>query len=120
MNRITIDDVYRHCLRQIGRYNNNNSLLLFKEIIEQLKEYQNLEEQGRLVKLPLEAYCIVDFEIHKGLVLEAVYHLSRKPLFVIRYDDNFLTNHKGYLGNSVFLTKEKAEEKLKEMRGETE
>ena len=80
-----------------------------------LKEYEDLEEQGRLIKIPLEAYCIVDFEVRKGFVLEETYHMSRKPLLVVRYDDNSLKSHSGYLGISVFLTKSEAEQKLKEM-----
>ena len=84
---------------------------------EQLKEYQQLEEQGRLIKIPLEAYCIVDFKVRKGFVLEETYHMSRKPLLVVRYDDNSLESHSGHLGISVFLTKAEAEAKLKELRG---
>lgn len=82
-----------------------------------LAEYEDLEEQGRLIKIPLEVYCIVDFEVRKGFVLEETYHMSRKPLLVVRYDDNSLKSHSGYLGISVFLTKSEAEAKLKELRG---
>ena len=84
---------------------------------EQLKEYQQLEEQGRQIKIPLEAYCIVDFKVRKGFVLEETYHMSWKPLLVVRYDDNSLESHSGHLGISVFLTKSEAEAKLKELRG---
>lgn len=31
--------------------------------------------------------------------------MSRKPLLVVRYDDNSFKSHSGYLGISVFLTK---------------
>lgn len=84
---------------------------------ETLKKYEDLEEQGKLIKIPLEAYCIVDSEVRKGFVLEETYHMSRKPLLVVRYDDNSFKSHSGYLGISVFLTKSKAEAKLKELRG---
>ena len=87
-------------------------------ICEKLGKYEDLEEQGRLIKIPLEAYCIVDFKVRKGFVLEETYHMSRKPLLVVRYDDNSLKNHRGHLGISVFLTKSEAEAKLKELRGE--
>ena len=86
------------------------------DLRERLKEYEDLEEQGRLIKIPLEAYCIVDFEVRKGFVLEETYHMSRKPLLVVRYDDNSLKSHRGHLGISVFLTKAEAEAKLKELR----
>ena len=86
-------------------------------ICEKLGKYEDLEEQGRLIKIPLEAYCIVDFKVRKGFVLEETYHMSRKPLLVVRYDDNSLKSHSGHLGISVFLTKSEAEAKLKELRG---
>jgi hypothetical protein len=84
---------------------------------ETLKKYEDLEEQGKLIKIPLEAYCIVDFEVRKGFVLEETYNMSRKPLLVVRYDDNSFKSHSGYLGISVFLTKSEAEAKLKGLRG---
>lgn len=86
-------------------------------LIEKLGKYEDLEEQGKLIKIPLEAYCIVDFEVRKGFVLEETYHMSRKPLLVVRYDDNSFKRHSGYLGISVFLTKSEAEAKLKGLRG---
>ena len=84
---------------------------------ETLKKYEDLEEQGKLIKIPLEAYCIVDFEVRKGFVLEETYNMSRKPLLVVRFDDNSFKSHSGYLGISVFLTKSEAEAKLKGLRG---
>lgn len=90
---------------------------LVEDMIEKLADYEDLEEQGKLIKIPLEAYCIVDFKVRKGFVLEETYHMDRKPLLVVRYDDNSLTSHCGYLGISVFLTKSEAEAKLKELRG---
>ncbi|MFR9225001.1 MAG: hypothetical protein ACLVKB_02775 [Agathobacter rectalis] len=83
---------------------------------ETLKKYEDLEEHGKLIKIPLEAYCIVDFEVRKGFVLEETYNMSRKPLLVVRYDDNSFKSHSGYLGISVFLTKSEAEAKLKGLR----
>lgn len=86
-------------------------------VIEKLSTYEDLEEQGKLIKIPLEAYCIVDFEVRKGFVVEETYHMYRKPLLVVRYDDNSLKSHRGYLGISVFLTQSEAEEKLQKLRG---
>ena len=94
---------------------------IMTSVCEKLGEYEDLEEHGRLIKIPLEAHCIVDFKVRKGFVLEETYHMSRKPLLVVRYDDNSLKSHRGYLGISVFLTKSEAEAKLKELRdGENE
>ena len=101
----------------LGTSEKCNNCVLVYDVCEKLGEYEDLEEQGRLIKIPLEAYCIVDFKVRKGFVLEETYHMSRKPLLVVRYDDNSLKSHSGYLGISVFLTKSEAEAKLKELRG---
>lgn len=86
--------------------------------VEQYKAYNDLEEQGLLLRLPAEAYFIKDNIVRKGWVQELVYSPCRKLLLDIRYDDNSLDSYRGYLGNDVFLTKSEAEAKLKELRGE--
>lgn len=100
--------------------NTSKSRLLTDEDVDKWDEYKRLERQDRLIKIPLEAYCIVNFEVRKGFVLEVTYHISRKPFLVIRYDNKSLKSHSGYLGNSVFLTKSEAEAKLKELKGNNE
>lgn len=89
-----------------------------REICNKLADYEDLEEQGRLLKLPSEAYFIKDNQICKGWVQEVVYSICRKLLLDIRYDDNSLDHYRGYLGNKVFLTESEAETKLEELRGE--
>lgn len=88
-----------------------------QEAFEKLAHYEDLEEQGKLVLFPIYAYFIKDRKVYEGWVQETVHAVSRKPLYDIRYDDKSLANYRGYLGNTVFLTKEEAEAKLKEMRG---
>lgn len=140
MNRITIDDVYKHCLRQIDRYSNHDNLFyqehkLVKEVIEQLKEYQQLEEQGLLLKLP----CKVGDVIYVNGVL-GVGESEEYKVIRVYYQSNTLMKRSEFcveallvsdprnsiefydkeIGKSIFLTKEEAEAKLKEMRGEEE
>lgn len=84
--------------------------------LAQLKEYQQLEEQGMLIKLPCKvgdtAYEITGATTHG-------------------YDWKYLTYEKAYvhgtvfnlgrlydIGKTVFLTKSKAEAKLKELKGD--
>lgn len=86
-----------------------------KSLKKKLKEYKDLEEQGLLLRLPIEAYFIKDKEVYKGWVQELVYSPCRKLLLDIRYDDNSLDSYRGYLGNDIFLTQAEAEQKLKEM-----
>ena len=83
-----------------------------------LKEYEELEEQGLLLRLPAEAYFIKDNIVRKGWVQELVYSPCSKLLLDIRYDDSSLDSYRGYLGNDVFLTKSEAEQKLKEMESD--
>lgn len=80
-----------------------------------LKEYEDLKEQGRLVKLPCKAGTVV-YEI-TGTTTRG-------------YDWKYLTYEKAYvretvfslselndIGKTIFLTKSEAEAKLKELRG---
>ena len=85
------------------------------KVIQKLGEYEDLEEQGLLLRLPAEAYFIKDNIVRKGWVQELVYSLCSKLLLDIRYDDSSLDSYRGYLGNDVFLTQAEAEQKLKEM-----
>ena len=86
--------------------------------VEQYKAYNDLEEQGLLLRLPAEAYFIKDNIVRKGWVQELVYSPCRKLLLDIRYDDSSLDSYRGYLGNDVFLTQSEAEQKLKEMESD--
>ena len=88
------------------------------DVIDKRAEYEDLEEQGLLLRLPAEAYFIKDNIVRKGWVQELVYSLCSKLLLDIRYDDNSLDSYRGYLGNDVFLTQAEAEQKLKEMESD--
>ena len=94
------------------------NLWAMAELREKLKDYEDLEEQGRLIKLPCKvgdtAYEITGATTHG-------------------YDWKYLTYEKAYvhgtvfnlgrlydIGKTVFLTKSEAEAKLKELRGENE
>jgi hypothetical protein len=83
-----------------------------------LKEYEDLEEQGRLIKLPCK-------------VGDTVYEITGAT--TRGYDWKYLTYEKAYvhgtvfnlgrlndIGKTVFLTKSEAEAKLKELRGKNE
>ena len=85
-------------------------------VYRKLKEYEDLEEQGRLISLP----CKVE---------DTVYEITGAT--ARGYDWKYLTYEKAYIhktifnldrlndiGKTVFLTKREAEAKLKELRGE--
>ena len=86
-----------------------------------LKEYEDLEEQGRLVKLP----CKIGTEVYNITWWDDV-----QEKVVVKGKTYYRTIHKhkvskstfGYtdieeIGKTVFLTKSEAEAKLKELRG---
>lgn len=92
-----------------------NSYTFKNLLIRKLGEYEDLEEQGRLIKLP---YKIGD----------TVYEITGAT--TRGYDWKYLTYEKAYvhgtvfnldrlydIGKTVFLTKAEAEERLKELRG---
>ena len=90
-------------------------------VYRKLKEYEDLEEQGRLVKLPCkigtEVYDITWWDnvqekvVVKGKAYYRTVHKHKVTKLPFAYSDidNF--------GKTVFLTKSEAEVKLKELRG---
>ena len=93
------------------------------KILTKLADYEDLEEQGLLVRLPCKVgeklWCIVDSAIRELRV-----HHFDMPAFgttdiVFRYADGFkLERFVGEIGKTVFLTREAAEKKLEEMKNE--
>lgn len=92
-----------------------------EKALEKLADYEDLEEQGLLVRLPCKVgeklWCIVDSAIRELRV-----HRFDMPAFgttdiVFRYADSFkLERFVGEIGKTVFLTREAAEKKLEEMK----
>lgn len=91
------------------------------KVAEKLATYEDLEEQGLLVRLPCKVgddlYCIVNGEVKKLKV-----HSFGIPDFEItdiefKYVDGFkIVRFVGEVGKTVFLTREEAEKKLEEMK----
>ena len=102
------------------------------DVIDKLAEYEGLEEQGRLIKLPCKVGDVV-YRINIGAMKPVI------PLRVVEYrfkivgncirekiccSDDFLCKQPSIIyyaediGNKVFLTKSEAEQKLKEMESD--
>lgn len=88
-----------------------------KEMVEKLAEYEDLEEQGKFLKLPCkvgnEVFIPIDFQnkIHQGIVIGIEYSKIRKG-FVARIrtvDDDVCYEKFEDFGKTVFLTHEEAE-----------
>lgn len=95
------------------------------EWLEKSKEYQHLEEQDRLVKLP----CKVGDIVYKpnSVTLKEIVEIKSESMFITESNFNisgrttkmkysFCCTPKDF-GKTVFLTKSEAEAKLKELRG---
>ena len=93
---------------------------------EQLKEYQQLEEQGLLLRLPCKvgdtAYCIEDKKIWDCIVDKVTISRTNGVWFEVKTpksmpDISAIEYTENAFGETVFLTKAEAEQKLKEMEG---
>ena len=92
---------------------------------KKLKEYEHLEEQGRLIKLPCKVGDtiykpnpvtlkeIVEIKIESVFITENIFNISGRTT-KMKY--SFCCAPKDF-GKTVFLTKSEAEAKLEELRG---
>lgn len=109
------------------------NLWAMADLREKLKKYEDLEEQGRLIKLPCKvgdtvwdndcgrpcAYTITAFSFGEceGYICEPV--TTKEVVFYYANSSGSITGSfaESEIGKTVFLTKSEAETKLKEMRG---
>lgn len=140
MEKLTIDEIIGHCERKAEQYERFHkreyleamplASSVMKEYWEhrqvakylrKLKDYEDLEEQGRLIKLP----CKIGTEVYNTTWWD-----DAQEKVVVKGKAYFRTVHKhkvtkstfsyfdiGEFGKTVFLTKSEAEAKLKELRG---
>lgn len=139
MDRLTVDygkkfSPFRYAMKdgsdaEIGYFKNYDAFYSHMLIVQKLGEYEDLEEQGLLLRLPCKVGDTV-YRINNG---------ARKPiipLYVVEIrfkqvgsyirekiccSDDSMTNtassiyYKEDIGNRIFLSKAEAEQKLKEM-----
>lgn len=149
MEKLTIDEIIEHCDRKTGMYEKvcdikylettmNNSTKEYwehKQVAEYLrkfKDYEDLEEQGRLVILPCKVGDTVYVngvlgcgEAERYRVIRVDYHSTlgtgRNEFYIEALLCANLDSSIGFydkqFGKTVFLTKAEAETKLKELRG---
>ena len=86
-----------------------------KDMIEKLAYYEDLDEQGLLLKLPckigdtvysIEVYEVKEFVVTHFDICKDSIHVYHKYIYI------------GEMGNSVFATKEEAEKELKRLNNE--
>ena len=108
----------------------DNNCNLVNEVCKKLAEYETLEEQGLLVRLPVatgtNVYvvgsfldCIYDYEhceaTQKWKCEEYVQCEYEKKKYYVK-EIKFTSIMKNSIGKSIFLTREEAEKKLEEMK----
>lgn len=100
-------------------------------VYRKLKDYEDLEEQGRLIKLPckvgdtiyavgvlgcetVEQYKVIKVDYHSNLATD------RSEFYIVAFSTSNPKADIGFydkeFGKNVFLTKSEAEAKLKELR----
>lgn len=81
-----------------------------KSLEEQLKRYKDLEEQGKLLKLP----CAVGDTVYVLRIDNAAYMMNNEKVWEI-IEERFEIRHFDCIEKTVFLTREEAEAALKEL-----
>lgn len=92
------------------------------DVIDKLAEYEDLEEQGRLLKLPCKVGNTV-YVISMGKIISLVveeistFYVKNEKIINVKCQnaDIFRNYIEREFGRVVFLTKEEAEAKLKEL-----
>lgn len=134
MERLTIDEIIEHCDRKTRIYEKACDVKYLEtavmgngikeywehkqvaEYLRKLKDYEDLEEQGRLLKLP----CKVGDTVYK--VNKASRKVTQHKVREIEDEQVVFENYDycsfNRFGKTVFLTKSEAEAKLKELRGD--
>ena len=130
MERLTVkwaDKVY-DTFDPIDVVDNEYSKANYNKILTKLGEYEDLEEQGRLIKLHCKVGDVVYFAHHDRVisskVLSEKYHAEAenhgvfiRERLTIDVEGVSAEIDFGDIGKTVFLTKPEAEAKLKELRG---
>lgn len=100
----------------------DNEYSKINRILTKLGEYEDLEEQGRLIKLPCKVGDTVYYiNPNENTVNElVVYSFAIRPLQHFACDYMGARLNFNQFGKTVFLTKEEAEKKLKEMENKND
>lgn len=85
-----------------------------RNIIERLADYEDAEEQGLLLRLPCKVgttvFWVYDYRMIREVIVYG-YKIEHDKLFMLDYSGFYF----GTVGESVFLTREEAEQALKQM-----
>ena len=104
----------------LGASSKCNNCEIMTSVCEKLGKYEDLEEQGRLIKLPCKVgdtlYRLVPNLYRKYVEIKiAQFVINKNGIYFIT--DKGVSQSADKIGKTIFLTKSEAEAKLKELRG---
>lgn len=96
----------------------------YHNVLQKLADYEDLEEQGKLVILPCKVGDTV-YGISMGKIISltvneiSIFYMKGEKIINVKCQNNdeFRNYVEREFGKTVFLTKSEAEAKLKELRG---
>ena len=129
MERLTVkwtDKVY-DTLDTVDILDNEYSKINYNKLLTKLGEYEDLEEQGLLLRLPVKSgdtLYAIGFNNNRPFVYESVVLsiliTEKEIVFNVKVAEFEINSQlkQSMFGKTVFLTKEEAEQKLKEMESD--
>ena len=106
----------KYCKKQ--RVETCNECVIY-QAIQKLAEYENLEEQGLLLRLPCKVRDIIYFKSYReAIVSTMVTDILIDSENIIICDEAANQFYINDFGKTVFLTREEAEQKLKKMESD--
>lgn len=135
MERLTEKDQYSQDYKIQAKNLNSHCVAIdakgymtyYGQHIDKLAEYENLEEQGRLIKLPCkvgDTVYAIGFNNNKPIIYESVVLriliTEKEIVFNVKVDEFEINSQlkQSMFGKTVFLTQSEAEQKLKEMESD--
>ena len=135
MARLTLEEEITHVMKVAAQLELDNEKKRSEnyKLLEELKSYKDLEEQGLLVRLPDDLNKILYQVNYRWTCTEygeennkcEIYDCKcecdiRKEYYIVEVDLQYIPIKSYYncLGKTIFLTREEAEKKLEEMKHE--
>ncbi len=121
MERLTVDEM----LECLGEYADHESAKQLIAMIEELKQYKDAEEQGLLLRLLCKVgdtvYCIEDKQVWCCTIEKISISKNNGTWIEISFPEEMpsivsMEFYPSDIGKTVFLAREEADAKLKEMR----
>ena len=122
---VLFDYDYEEMNDKFYAYNDVVDCVNLEFVLEKLAEYEDLEDKGLLLKLPCKAGDTVYSVTRNFISKYTIFSIEKyKEGFFFNWncEEGIYANIRGFtefeIGKTVFLTKEEAEQKLKEMESD--